>query len=62
MHQYQLADRVRIDIPDETDSDFRCHAEHGMILSGEAGIYEVALDDSNIVLGVTEEEVRPPFY
>ena len=62
MQQYRLADRVRIDIPDETDADFNYHGEHGMILSRQAEVYEVALDDSNIVLEVTEEEVRPPFY
>jgi len=59
---YHLADRVRIDIPDETDSDFRFHGEHGMILSCEFGVYDVALDDSNVILEVTEDEVRPPFY
>jgi len=62
MFQYRLADRVRIDIPDERDSDFEYHGEHGMVLSRQDGVYEVALDDCNIVLEVTEEEVRPPFY
>ena len=59
---HRLVDRVRIDIPDETDSDFEYHGEHGMVIDREAGVYELALDDCNIVLEVTEEEVRPPFY
>ena len=33
-----------------------------MILSRGAGVYEVALDDSNIVLDVKEDDIRPPFY
>lgn len=57
-----LADRVRIDIPDETDSDFEYHGEHGMILSHDAGVYEVALEGHNIVMEVTEDEIRPPLY
>jgi hypothetical protein len=62
MHPYRLADRVRIDIPDENDVNFEYHGEHGMVLSRRDGVYEVALDDSNIVLEVTAEEVRPPLY
>jgi len=57
-----LADRVRIDIPDETDPDFEYHGEHGMILSRDAGVYEVALEDHNILMEVTEDEIRPPLY
>lgn len=57
-----LADRVRIDIPDETDSDFEYHGEHGMILSRDAGVYGVALEDHNILMEVTEDEIRPPLY
>jgi len=57
-----LADRVRVDIPDETDSDFEYHGEHGMILSRDAGVYEVALDDYNVTMTVREDEIRPPFY
>jgi hypothetical protein len=53
---------VRIDIPDENDVNFEYHGEHGMVLSRRDGVYEVALDDSNIVLEVTAEEVRPPLY
>ncbi len=60
MHQYRLADRVRIDIPDETDPDFEYHGEHGMILSRESGVYKVALEDYSIVMEVTPAEVRPP--
>ena len=59
---YHLADRVRIDIPDETDDDFRFHGEHGMILSREAGVYKVALDGGDIVMEVTPREVRPPLF
>jgi len=57
-----LADRVRIDIPDETDVDFKYHGEHGMILSRDAGVYGVALDDYNVTMTVREDEIRPPFY
>lgn len=62
MEQYRLADRVRIDILDETDADFRFYGEHGMILSHQADIYEVTLDNFNIVLEVAQDDVRPPFY
>ncbi|ATW87030.1 hypothetical protein halTADL_0208 [Halohasta litchfieldiae] len=62
MQQYRLADRVRIDIPDVRDSDFRFHGEHGMVLSRQDRVYEVALDEFSVVLEVTKEEVRPPFY
>ena len=57
---YHLADRVRIDIPDETDIDFEYHGEHGMILSRQDGVYKVALEDYSIVMEVTPAEVRPP--
>jgi len=59
---YHLADRVRIDIPDETDVDFEYHGEHGMVLSRDTGVYEVALEDHNILMEVTENEIRPPLY
>ncbi len=62
MQQYHLADRVRIDIPDTVDVNFEYHGEHGMILSRDDGVYEVALDASNIVLEVREDEIRPPLY
>ncbi len=62
MYQYHLADRVRIDIPDTVDVNFEYHGEHGMILSRDDGVYEVALDASNIVLEVREDEIRPPLY
>jgi len=57
-----LADRVRIDIPDKTDSDFEYHGEHGIVLSRRAGVYEVALEDHNITMTVRKDEIRPPFY
>ena len=62
MHQYRLADRVRIDIPDETDPDFEYHGEHGMILSRQDRVYKVALDEYDIVIEVTSREVRPPLF
>ena len=41
MPEYEIGDRVRIDIPDETDPDHdRYHSEHGQIvdiLEDEAG-------------------------
>jgi len=57
-----LADRVRIDIPDETDRDFEYHGEHGLVLSRQDGIYKVALDEHDIVIEVTSREVRPPLF
>ncbi len=62
MHQYRLADRVRIDIPDETDPDFEYHGQHGMVISRQDGVYKVALDEYDIVMEVTSRKVRPPFF
>lgn len=33
MQTVEAGDRVRIDIPDETDSDHHYHAEHGVIVA-----------------------------
>lgn len=44
MQEFSRGDRVRIDIPDETDPDFRYHGEHGTII-------EVLKDDASEVTG-----------
>lgn len=56
-------DRVRIDIPDETDPDFQWHGEHGVIIDiveddaglatgddRDAVIYHIVLDDHPTML------------
>ena len=32
MERFTEGDRVRIDIPDETDVDYRYHGDHGIII------------------------------
>lgn len=70
--RFSEADRVRIDIPDETDSDHALHGHHGTIVSlhrDEAGtttgddrdsvLYTVALDDGR-ELDFRWRDLRPP--
>lgn len=67
-----VGDRVRIDIPDETDPDHKHHGKNGEIIamvSDEAsavtgdpkddGIYRVELDIGGIV-DVRARDLRPP--
>ena len=70
---YNLGDRIRVDIPDETDPDHeQYHGEHGQIaetLEDEAGaltgdeqdsiIYRIQLDDGETI-DVRHHSIRPP--
>jgi hypothetical protein len=63
MHRFNLGDRVRIDIPDETDPDYvQYHDQHGTVvdvLTDDAGkttgderdsaLYRIELDTGNTV-------------
>jgi ribosomal protein L21E len=68
----EVGDRVRIDIPDETDEDHRYHGEHGVVkevFSDDAGVvsgksvdsmlFRVELE-SGIELDFRGRDVRPP--
>ena len=73
MSEYHVGDRVRIDIPDETDPDHdRYHGEHGRIidiLEDEAGtltgdkrdstIYRIELSNGE-ELDLRHKSIRPP--
>jgi len=73
MSQYDVGERVRIDIPDETDPDNeQYHGEHGQIadiLEDEAGsltgdeqdslIYQIQLDNGDNI-DVRHRSIRPP--
>ena len=50
-HQYEEGDRLRIDIPDETDPDYDCfHGRHGEIVAN-------LVDDAGVVTGDTRDAV-----
>ncbi|RDZ32069.1 MULTISPECIES: hypothetical protein [unclassified Haloferax] len=50
-HQYEEGDRVRIDIPDETDPDYdRLHGRYGEIIA-------ILEDDAGFVTGDTRDAV-----
>jgi len=68
----QKGDRVRVDIPDETDPDYRYHGEHGEvvnILDDDAGretgdsrdsqIYRLRLESGETV-DLRWRDIRPP--
>jgi len=73
MSQYDVGDRVRIDIPDKTDPDHdQYHGEHGKItdiledeaskLTGEqldSIIYQIKLDNGDCI-DVRHRAIRPP--
>ena len=73
MEDLDTGDRVRIDIPDETDPDYnQFHGEHGTItstiqddlseISGKEGqfiIYRVELD-SGVTMDFRHHDLRPP--
>lgn len=73
MSEFHVGDRVRIDIPDETDPDHdRYHGEHGRIidiLEDEAGtltgdkrdstIYRIELSNGE-ELDLRHQSIRPP--
>lgn len=72
-HKFEVGDRVRIDIPDETDPDYdRLHGRHGeivAILEDDAGavtgddrdavLYRVRLSDGSET-DVRWRDLRPP--
>ena len=50
-HQFEVGDRVRVDIPDETDPDYsRLHGRHGEIVA-------ILEDDASTVTGDTRDAV-----
>lgn len=50
-HQFEVGDRVRVDIPDETDPDYgRLHGRHGKIVA-------ILEDDASTVTGDTRDAV-----
>jgi hypothetical protein len=71
--QFNIGDRVRIDIPDETDTDHeRLHNRHGEVIdileddadnltgdSRDAVVYRVQLDDGTKT-DVRWRDLRPP--
>jgi ribosomal protein L21E len=72
MTEFKQGDRVRIDIPDETDPDHRLHGEHGEVvgmIQDSAGqetgdrrdsrIYRVRLESDETV-DVRWRDLRPP--
>jgi ribosomal protein L21E len=72
MPQFIEGDRVRVDIPDETDPDHRLHGEHGTVVSvlqDDAGtttgderddlIYRVELDEGQNI-DLRWRDLRPP--
>lgn len=72
MERFTEGDRVRIDIPDETDVDYRYHGDHGTIIETipdsasevtgderDSQIYRVRLDSDRTV-DVRWRSLRPP--
>lgn len=73
MNRFEEGDRVRIDIPDETDPDHDLHGQHATVttvLEDDAGLetgrpqdsvlYRVRLEDGREV-DLRAGDVRPPF-
>jgi ribosomal protein L21E len=73
MPDFSPGDRIRIDIPDETDADHnQYHGREGTITDvladdadietgdrGDAGIYRIELDDGTSV-DMRQRDLRPP--
>jgi len=72
MENTDKGDRIRIDIPDETDPDHQYHGEHGVVvktLSDDAGVgtgdsrdsrlYRIQLE-SGETIDVRWRDIRPP--
>lgn len=70
---YGVGDRVRIDIPNETDPDHRYHGKNGEVIAEipdsassmtgnprDDGIFRVELDVGGTV-DVRSRDLRPPF-
>lgn len=73
MNRFGEGNRVRIDIPDETDPDHDLHASHGVVsnvLDDDAGLetgdprdgvlYRVRIKDGRAV-DLRAWDIRPPF-
>lgn len=70
----EIGDRVRIDIPDETDPDHHYHGEHGVveeIIHDDAALLTGNEDDSQLIrvnldqggtLDVRATDLRPPIH
>jgi len=72
MEDLRVGDRVRIDIPDETDLDHHLHGRHGEIIEildddagietgddADAVIYRIQIDDE-ATLDFRHYDLRPP--
>jgi len=72
VHKFAEGDRVRIDIPDETDTDHDLHGKHGtieMVLRDDTGELTGRDADSTLVrvqlpsgrtVDIRSRDVRPP--
>lgn len=60
MHSIRLGDRVRIDIPNESDPDFAFHGRHGIVISRNEVEVTVGFEGQDIVLDVSPADIRPP--
>ena len=74
MAAFETGDRVRIDIPDETDPDFEWHGKHGTVvdvleddankLTGDTAdgrIYRIELEYERTQLDLRKQDLRAPF-
>lgn len=72
MSPFEIGDRIRIDVPNESDPDFDLHGQHGEIVNklnddasditgidADDDLYRVKLDDGT-VHDVRGRDVRPP--
>lgn len=68
----EVGDRVRIDIPDETDPDFRHHGDNGEVIAviedeassvtggrQDDNLYRIHLDSGDTI-DVRRRDLRPP--
>lgn len=73
MPDWEVGDRVRIDIPDETDVDHGLHGTHGVVVdvirdkAGEVTgdptdsvIYRIDIEDEDRHVDVRGRDLRPP--
>lgn len=73
MNEFGVGDRVRIDIPDETDPDHRFHGSHGNVVdvidddagietgqSQDSRIFRVEFDESATIQDFRRRDLRPP--
>lgn len=72
-NEFSEGDRVRIDIPDQTDPDHRYHGKNGEVVTiipddagdetgdpQDSGVYRVDLDTGDTI-DVRARDLRPPF-